>query len=295
METTKRHIILKTSLSHLPQEKQEQLALVKKIILEHIEATEMIILFGSYSTGKWVEDRYVEEGITYEYISDFDILVVTTNAKATRLHWKWDKVNAIIADNPGITRTKIISHSIGFLNEHIRDNYYFFADIFKQGIMLYDSGSYVLASPQPLSSKKRKQKAQDYFEVWLGKATSSLKGFNFYLKEQEYNWAAFLLHQATECYYTTFLLVFTDYRPKLHDIQELGDQASQIKREMRTVFPRATEEEKRLFTLLQKAYTGARYKKDYVITKEELTYLSERVKVLGALVERLCKAQIEAF
>ncbi|MCG8340556.1 MAG: nucleotidyltransferase domain-containing protein [Cytophagales bacterium] len=150
---------MKTSLSHLPPEKQEQLAFVKKVILEHIEATEMIILFGSYSTGRWVEDKYVEDGITYEYISDFDILVVTTNAKATRLHWKWDKVKAIIAGNPWITRTKIISHSIGFLNEHIRDNYYFFTDIFKEGILLYDSGKYVLSSPQPLSSKKRKQKA----------------------------------------------------------------------------------------------------------------------------------------
>ena len=144
---------MKTSLSHLPPEKQEQLAFVKKVILEHIEATEMIILFGSYSTGKWVEDRYVEDGITYEYISDFDILVVTTNAKATRLHGKWDKVKAIIARNPGITRTKIISHSIGFLNEHIRENYYFFADIFREGTILYDRGNFVLASPQPLSSK----------------------------------------------------------------------------------------------------------------------------------------------
>ena len=88
--------------------------------------------------------------------------------------------------------------------------------------------------------------------------------------------------------------MFTDYRPKLHDIEKLGEQASQIKGEMRAVFPQSTEEEKRLFTLLQKAYVSARYKRGYVITKEELTYLAERVKVLGALVEKLCKAQIEA-
>ena len=37
----------------------------------------MIILFGSYARGEWVEDIYTEGHITYEYISDFDILVLT--------------------------------------------------------------------------------------------------------------------------------------------------------------------------------------------------------------------------
>ena len=152
-----------------------------------------------------------------------------------------------------------------------------------------------MCSPQPLSSKKRRQKAQDYFEDWLKRANESLKQYGHAIKDESYNKAAFELHQATECYYTTFLLVFTDYRPKLHDIEELGDQASQIKRELRAVFPCSTEEEKRLFGLLQKAYLGARYKKSYVITQEELEYLAGRVKVLGSLVENLCKAQIEAF
>lgn len=39
----------------------------------------MIILFGSYARGKYVEDRYISQGITYEYISDYDFLVVTKN------------------------------------------------------------------------------------------------------------------------------------------------------------------------------------------------------------------------
>jgi transposase-like protein len=30
--------------------------------------------------------------------------------------------------------------------------------------------------------------------------------------------AAFELHQATECYYSAFLLVFIDHRPKTHDL-----------------------------------------------------------------------------
>ena len=64
---------MKTSLSHLPESKQHELEVIQEIIRAHVKA-QMIILFGSYATGKWVEDRYVEDGITYEYQSDFDIL-----------------------------------------------------------------------------------------------------------------------------------------------------------------------------------------------------------------------------
>ena len=78
---------MKTSLDQLPQpppaSKQKELARVQDIIVnrfqaeEHIFKLEKIILFGSYARGTWVEDGYVKDGITYEYKSDFDILVVT--------------------------------------------------------------------------------------------------------------------------------------------------------------------------------------------------------------------------
>jgi len=40
----------------------------------------MIILFGSYARGEWVED-YQEN---YEYISDYDILVITADRKTAK-------------------------------------------------------------------------------------------------------------------------------------------------------------------------------------------------------------------
>ncbi len=59
------------------------------------------------------------------------------------------------------------------------------------------------------------------------------------------------------------------------------------------VFPKTTDEEKRLFELLKRAYIDARYKMDeYEITKEELTYLAERVNELKSLTDTICKAKI---
>lgn len=42
------------------------------------EEVEMVITFGSYACGNFTEDPYVEKGVSYEYQSDFDLLVVLT-------------------------------------------------------------------------------------------------------------------------------------------------------------------------------------------------------------------------
>ena len=37
----------------------------------------MVILFGSFARGDWVHDIYKEDHITYEYASDYDLLIIT--------------------------------------------------------------------------------------------------------------------------------------------------------------------------------------------------------------------------
>lgn len=64
-------------LSHLPQNKQDELSEIVKTIRE-VANPAKIILFGSHTSDKWVEDEYVSHGATYSYISDYDILVVLT-------------------------------------------------------------------------------------------------------------------------------------------------------------------------------------------------------------------------
>jgi predicted nucleotidyltransferase len=72
---------MKKSLAHLPKHKRDELKLVTDIILDECPTVLMIVLFGSYARGDWVEDTYVENHITYEYASDFDILVIVRSIK----------------------------------------------------------------------------------------------------------------------------------------------------------------------------------------------------------------------
>jgi uncharacterized protein len=55
------------------------------------------------------------------------------------------------------------------------------------------------------------------------------------------------------------------------------------------------KENRRLFTLLWKAYVEARYKPSYQITKEELLHLSVQVEELKEIAKLLCEEKINNF
>ncbi len=76
--------IVNKALPHLPKLKQDELELIKNIILDKMQDVRMIVLFGSYARGNWVEDIHTEGHVTHVYESDFDILVTTKSKKTAR-------------------------------------------------------------------------------------------------------------------------------------------------------------------------------------------------------------------
>ena len=288
---------MKKSLAHLPLYKKQELKRLKSIILGKVPQTQLIILFGSHARGNWVDDEYVEDHITYSYKSDFDILVITEDWETARNASLWAR-----AENEyyGIFRSQrtaldIISHDIEYVNTGLREGHYFFSDIKKEGVLLYDSGNYKLERRRKIDPARRLEIAVDDFEQWFESANQFFETALYHVNREWYKIAAFELHQATERFYSAIILTASGYRPKLHNIEKLGTTAAAHYPEFIKVFPMKTAEEARLFKLLKDAYIDARYKKDYSITKEELEYLAERVIKLRDLVEKTCKAEIEAL
>jgi uncharacterized protein len=283
----------------LPPDKIRELDIVKDIIVKRFERIkgepklEKIILFGSYASGKWVEDRSVKNGrIISEYRSDFDILVVTQKGMSES-NWLDLCIEDEIDNHSEIQReVNIIHHNIHFLNERITESYYFFTDIAQEGILLYDSGRYELATPGPVTPALQARKSQEDLDYWMDKGDNFYQIFNFCVSSQKYKEAAFLLQQATESYYAGIILVFTGYKPKGHNLKWLNNQAISIDIRFHEVFPMQSKEEKDLFQLLKKAYIDARYKKGYTINISELNYLSEKVCILGKMAKEICEEEI---
>lgn len=162
----------------------------------------------------------------------------------------------------------------------------------REGCLLYDSGNVKLARKPKLQPAEQRRAAQEHFDWWFPRARGFFETYYFLLGEKEHCLAAFNLNQATECSYKAILLVFTNYCPQEHLLRLLSRMAAQHEPSLHDVFPQETRTEEELFKLLNYAYIGARYDPQFRVAKEQLDYLSARVKILLELTEKICEARI---
>lgn len=284
---------MKTTLQHLPTTKQSEIHRIAQIIKDVVHP-EMIILFGSYAKGTYAEHRYTaQDGTDYEYVSDYDFLVVTKDNPEKAYVQENQILNLTDQFNPPVN---LEIHEIDYVNKGLEWGEYFWVDIIKEGIVLYDKGSVEFVEPRELSPTEKKQKAQRYFDTWFPQASGFLKGSNFYKAEGILNIATFELHQATECLYYATLLVFTDYKPKTHNLWKLRRKTKPYSEGLFHVFRAETDkQEKKLFELLKQGYIDARYRADFSITERELSILIERVSTMVPIVKKICDQKMIAL
>ena len=282
---------LKTSLQYLPVSKKTELEEIVKLITEHMQPA-MIILFGSYARNTWAEEVTIEDDIRVEFKSDYDILVVPPVELNKQTNSTWARVLQLINNREYSTHVSLIQHSLGSINRELMAGSYFFSDLFREGVLLYHDGHSKLPDPDQVDPQAVRQRALEEFERWLENGDEFMTVFSLSMEKDLHKKAAFLLHQATESYFTAVLLVYTGYKGKLHDIEELSRKVSKLDNTFKQAFPKNTADERRRFDLLRRAYIDARYKKHFHIEKEDLDYLEQRVLVLRELVEQLCKRQL---
>ncbi len=281
--------------AHLPDDKQNELKRIVSVIRDRCDDVEMIVLFGSYARGDYKEEADLKPERKSGHKSDYDILVVTREKSTATDIGLWQTVTKE-CDNAGLsTHVRIVAHDIQELNIKLAEGQYFYSDAIKEGCLLYDSGRFKLAGKHKLKPEEEKRIAQDYFDHWFKRATGFWDHFEFAIQKEQYELAAFQLHQAAESSLKTICLVFTHYNPNEHLLGLLCDMAAEHDAALSGIFPKETREERRRFESLDYAYIGARYDPDYRISKEDLEYLSARVKHLLDLTEKICKAKIESF
>lgn len=289
---------MRSDVDHLPQFQQEELARAVSILMEEFEvatsrATQpsrrngkiyKIILFGSYARGDWVDEP--ENG----YQSDFDLLVVVSHKDLTDIADYWYVAEDRILRDPLIRRpVNTIVHSIDEVNYALKRGEYFWVDIARDGVALYELPQHALATPMPASLRDAFRMASDYLDDWLAKTDSAIKLATFALGEGELKDAAFLLHQATERAYCCFLLVRTLYFPRSHNIKFLRSLAEDKEPRLVEAWPRASKIDRRRFELLKRAYVEARYSANYEIAVEDLDALANSARRLRDLVEMVSR------
>lgn len=283
-----------SSLTHLPENKQQDLARVVAIIRELCPAVGMIILFGSYARGGWKEAKDLAPDRKSGHVSDYDILAISRK-EADCDSLAWQRITEA-CHGAGLSATpRFIHHDINFVNRKLEVGQYFFSDIVAEGKLLYGAGVFTLAEPKPLLPKERLEIARRDFSHWFQRADQFYEHYKLDLSKGWREVGAFNLHQTAESCYKTMLLVFTGYIPDEHYLAILGSKVKAFDPAFADIFPSANAFQREAFTALEYAYIGARYDSRYTIDEASLSWLAVRIADLLALTRERCEAKIASL
>src|SRR4051794_34824020 len=188
--------VMRTELDHLPEAKRRELAHVVEVVregfAEAISRRTMerfrkgkilkIILFGSYARGDWVEDP------VGRYFSDFDLLVVVSHEDLTDVPEFWAKTEDRLLEELSEGRrlrtpVSLIYHSIDDVNEKLHLGRFFFIDILREGIVLFEEQGHPFVQPRPLDAQDALVETRTFFEEWFESAGRRLELANEALRK----------------------------------------------------------------------------------------------------------------
>lgn len=293
---------MKKSIKRLPKRTQEELAVLQELILSNLSNVRMIILYGSYARGKYVIWDVTYDGCgggTY-YQSNLDILVICDTGDATKAERHAREVivpkyDTRMEGKRHPAPPSIIVETPTTINRAIRRKHYFFYEIIKDGILLYDNGTFQIGKPEKLPYREIKQYAEEEYEECFPLAEGFLRHGELAYKDGDYKLGSFLLHQACERFYKAFTLVYGGFRPKSHELKVLGAMVRSCSREFANVFPTNTFEDNKAFDKLCRAYIEARYNRLFTVSKEQYEYMLARTEVLREVTIRECAARIAYY
>lgn len=293
---------VKNDPEHLPPTQQQELERVTQILMEEFSvavsrATQpwkrngkirKIVLFGSYARGDWVDEP--DNG----YQSDYDLLIIVSHPDLTDIAEYWYIAEDRIMRDPAIARpVNIIVHTLDEVNQGLTRGEYFWVDIARDGIALYELPGAPLAMPKPLTPVDAYKMASGYYADWLRKVSDAIDIAEFCLDKGKWNDAAFTFHQAAERAYICYLLVRSQYVPRSHNLKFLRSLAEDKEPALIDCWPRATRLDRRRFELARRAYVEARYSASYEIGVDDLQAIRTAICKLRDTVERVSRAWID--
>ncbi len=269
-----------------PKEQKELELITERI--KNSGSVAMIILYGSYARGEQVRNYDGK-------MSDYDILVITSAKNEKSLKRIKYLLGALFKDIERKVSCEV--ESFEKVSRKFKENYYFYADVRRDGIVLYKKNNAEMPEPEDLTIERQLEIAKKYFKTWfemayvnyrnaLGNIDWGKENIIFYKK------AAFELQQCVENCYKTIELVYERYAPKEHRLEILRGRIVKIAPNIYNFFTIENEVQKNDYKYLDEAYLRARYDDTYTVTGNQLDYWQGEAKRLMQFTEQICKKHL---
>jgi hypothetical protein len=215
-----------THIHDLPDEIQEDLEKLLKRI-RHLTTPKLIMvwLYGSYARGDYINSRNVyPDGLVTEYHSDLDILLVMNQAGRNKKQKEKQRHNLRIrfTEETDIkTKLHILFVEMEVFDKALEEGNYFYEDVLKEGRLLFDRGHPLLPQIGEHDPQRRRRKSEAWFVKFYPVVVGFKRMVEFNYQISDDRLTMLSLHQMSEHLFHVLDLVFTNYKMRSHDLNEL--------------------------------------------------------------------------
>lgn len=259
-----------------------------KLISELTEKFRPLQIFCFYKSSSLEKKLscFVNEHASSSY--EYGLLLVT--ATATRIDYEvQDYANSHFTEGT-IT---VICHDNQSIWEAVDANSRFFKAVFTGGELLYShDGLLVRPYVQPYNPVNGGRKALKHFNHRMPLAEGFLTGAAQCLAAESYNISVFMLHQTVEQICILLIRVHIAYRSEFHNLNRLLRLCQSFSELPHKMFFESAES-RRLFEVLSRSYSAARYKDDFSVSRKDAENLFTLIESFVAVAKSMCKKKIE--
>ncbi|RAJ31736.1 HEPN domain-containing protein [Pedobacter cryoconitis] len=288
----------KQKLKNLPMQSEPTIgeAHMKEITAQIVEQYkfEKIVCFGSQVNIVQKESCFVDNDnqtlIPSELNSYYLLLVPSKDEKCADI-----KIQQRLEEQfKSVASVTILIHRMDEFNNALQNGSSFFKSIYKKGIILHDNNEEQFVSPgEGAPINKRITLREEYWVQWYKLSLDFVKGGKFYIGDECNGLAVFMLHQALQHCYSAMIRVLTGYRINSNSLRRLLKLVDLALPDSSFVTPhKATPEDTRLTGILLKGFSDARYDDAFIVTKDDLTALLNRITLIIDNANKVCSQRI---
>lgn len=246
----------------------------------------MIYLLGVALHCYHSESIFCDKAPALQDTCDYFLLVLLNSLKGKEQYEWQDKIEQYCSECAPVT---VIVMQTSIFDDWLQAGHRFARNVVHLAIPLYKADGFSF-SPAPEADTIAEQKSiAKHYRDGLAKGREFLAGAELFRIRNQYKMSAFMLHQAAEHCLNGLIKAGTGFHAYTHNLDRLIRYGSLVCYQLQDIFPRKTEQDKKLFSLLQKAYGDARYKEDYSIDLNSLLLLIDKVSCLLDITTDLSK------
>ena len=274
------------SISESFSNQQEKLvSLIQEVVQPNI-----IYLLGASLYRRRSESIFCTTAPSSQHAADYFFLVLINNTNNRTLLQLQDQIEQHCCS---VMPVSIILMETAIFSGWLETGHLFARTVYQSSVAAFEADNLSLPAVGDYNAEAEQKTLEKLFRDGLNKSQEFLAGADLFILRKQYRLAAFMLHQAAEQALGTLIKIGTGYHCCTHNIERLVRYAGMVSYQIPDIFPRKTDNEKRLFNFLQKAYIDSRYREDYSIGVTDLLELIERVRTIQDILAEFGRTIIQ--